>query len=95
MSKTYELMYVISFAKGEEAVEATHKQVQDLVAKEAEILDVDVWGKRRLAYEINDEKEGYYVVLKFKSEPTYPKEIDRVLKISDNVLRHLITRVDE
>lgn len=95
MSKVYELMYVLSTAKGEEAIEANHQKVQQLVAEGAEIIDVDVWGKRRLAYEINDEKEGYYVVVQFNSDAEYPKEIDRLLKINDSVLRHLITKVEE
>ncbi len=95
MSKAYELMYVLSVAQGDEVVEATHQRVQDLVSQGAEIVDVDVWGKRRLAYEINDEKEGYYVVVKFNSDPNYPAEIDRVLKITENVLRHLIVKIEE
>lgn len=95
MSKVYELMYVLSTAQGDEAIEANHQKVQQLVADGAEIVDVDVWGKRRLAYEINDEKEGYYVVVQFNSDAQYPKEIDRLLKINDSVLRHLITKVEQ
>lgn len=95
MTRKYELLYVLSLADGEEAMNNANERIEKLMSDNAEILDVDTWGKRRLAYEIEDEKEGYYVLVQFNSDPEFPKELDRVLKISDYVLRHLITRVEE
>ena len=60
-----------------------------------ELATVDKWGKRRLAYEIGDVNEGFYVVSKFNAEPKAANELDRVFKISDDILRHIIVREDE
>ncbi len=60
-----------------------------------EIVSLDKWGKRRLAYEINHVREGFYVVSKFKAESAVASEVDRVFKISDDVMRHIIVREDE
>jgi small subunit ribosomal protein S6 len=55
---------------------------------------MDVWGRRRLAYEIDDQKEGYYVLVNFSSEAEFPKELERVLKITDGVMRYMVVRAD-
>ena len=60
-----------------------------------EVLDVTEWGKRRLAYEINDYREGYYVIMKFKDESNVTAELERLMRINDSVMRYLTTRVDE
>ena len=57
--------------------------------------EVDEWGVKKLAYPINKKPEGYYVVMQFEAEPTLPKELDRRLRISDFVMRHLIVNKDE
>ncbi|MDI9490646.1 MAG: 30S ribosomal protein S6 [Clostridiaceae bacterium] len=95
MSKQYELLYVLNPSIGEDALESLSQRIQDLVAGQGENLEVDVWGRRRLAYEIEDETEGYYVLINFNSEPDFPNEINRVLRITDNVLRYLVTAVEE
>lgn len=91
----YELMFIIDptleDAKKDETVEA----VKGIIAAEGEVGNVDVWGMRKLAYPIQKKNEGYYVVVEFKAQPTLPKELDRRLKISDNVMRHLIVNKDE
>jgi small subunit ribosomal protein S6 len=95
VSKQYELLYVLNPSIGEDALESLSQRIQDLVAGQGENLEVDVWGRRRLAYEIEDETEGYYVLINFNSEPDFPNEINRVLRITDNVLRYLVTAVEE
>lgn len=60
-----------------------------------ELTNVEKWGKRRLAYEINDYREGFYVIAKFNGKPTVANELDRVYKITDEILRHMIVREDE
>lgn len=91
----YELMFIIDptleDAKKDETVEA----VKAIIAADGEVANVDVWGMRKLAYPIQKKNEGYYVVVEFKAQPTLPKELDRRLKISDNVMRHLIVNKDE
>jgi small subunit ribosomal protein S6 len=59
------------------------------------VVNVDEWGKRRLAYEINDISEGYYILINFEANPELPKELDRIFRISDSVLRHLIINLEE
>lgn len=95
MSRKYELLYALSTAISDDAIETLNQKIQDLISSQAEIDKVDVWGRRRLAYEINDETEGYFVLINFESEPDFPLEINRVLKITDNVLRYLVTTVKE
>ena len=91
----YEVLFIIDPALEDEKKEATIEAVKEIIASEGEVGNVDVWGMRKLAYPINKKSEGYYVVIEFKAEPTLPKELDRRLKISDNVMRHLIDNRDE
>lgn len=94
MANQYELVYVLSPLLGDEGIEATHEKVQALVAAHGTVEAVDVWGRRKLAYEIQDQKEGHYVVTTFQAPAEAPREIERVLKITEGVLRYLIVRKD-
>jgi small subunit ribosomal protein S6 len=76
---------------GEEAIQALVEKFKTLIQQNGTINNIDVWGKRRLAYLIEDEAEGYYVLVDFTSKPDFPAELDRVYKITDGVLRSLIT----
>lgn len=91
---SYEAVVVYSVAGGEESVAAAGEKVKGLIEANAEIESVDEWGRRRLAYAINDENEGHYVLYNFSASPAFPAELDRVLKITDGVLRHLVIRKD-
>ena len=91
----YEVLFIIDPALEDEKKEATIEAVKEIIASEGEVGNVDVWGMRKLAYPIQKKTEGYYVVIEFKAEHTLPKELDRRLKISDNVMRHLIDNKDE
>ena len=86
----YETMLVTSAALDEEASTALVGKFKSLIEANGTIDSVDDWGKRRLAYPINDEEEGIYTVIKFTSEPTFPAELDRVYKITDGVMRTMI-----
>ena len=86
----YETMLVTSAALDEEATTALVGKFKSLIEANGTIDSVDDWGKRRLAYPINDEAEGIYTVIKFTSEPSFPAELDRVYKITDGVLRTMI-----
>ena len=86
----YETMLVTSAALDEEATAALVGKFKSLIEANGTIDSVDEWGKKRLAYPINDEVEGVYTVIKFTSEPAFPAELDRVYKITDGVLRTMI-----
>ena len=92
ISANYEVVYIIDPAQGEEAIAATVAKFQSLAEEHGSNVVVDEWGKRRLAYAINDEPEGYYVLVNFKSAPEFPAELDRVLHITDGVLRSMIIK---
>ena len=87
----YETMLVTSSALDEEASAALIGKFKSLIEANGTIDSVDDWGKRRLAYPIEDETEGVYTVIKFTSEPDFPAELDRVFKITDGVIRFLVT----
>lgn len=91
----YEVMLILDPALEDDKKDATVETVQDIIAAEGEVGNVDTWGMRKLAYPIQKKSEGYYVVIEFKAQPTLPKELDRRLKISDNVIRHMIVNKDE
>lgn len=88
----YETVVVFSLKNGEEAVSALVQKFKELIEKNAVLDSVDEWGKRKLAYLINKESEGYYVLFNFTSESDFPAELDRVYKITDGILRSLIVR---
>ena len=90
----YETMLVTSAALDEEASTALVDKFKSLIEANGTIDSVDEWGKRRLAYPINDEVEGVYTVIQFTSEPSFPAELERIYKITDGVLRFLTTAVE-
>lgn len=91
----YEVMFILDPTLEDAVKEETIEAVKGIIQTEGEVENVDVWGMRKLAYLIQKKSEGYYVVIQFKAQPTLPGELDRRLKISDNVMRHLIINLDE
>jgi small subunit ribosomal protein S6 len=92
--KLYETMFLIDNSLGEEAVKALVEKFTSLIAANAETESVNEWGVRRLAYPINYKNEGYYVLVNYKSEPTFPLELERVLGITDGIIRSMTTRAN-
>lgn len=91
--RAYECMFIISPQLDEEKTEAVITKFADLIAKNGgEVTKTDKMGRRRLAYEIDGNMEGFYTILYFNAEPTLAAELDRVFKITDGVIRHLIVR---
>lgn len=90
-SEKYELMYIINPNLSEEEIAAVVEKFKALVEQNGTLDEMEEMGKRKLAYEINYISEGYYVLVKFTSAPDFPAELDRVLGITDGVLRSLIT----
>ena len=95
MTNKYEAAIVLSVAQGDEATAALKEKFNDLIAKNGTVENVDDWGKRRLAYAINYKTEGYYVLMSFTSGPEFPKELDRILGITEGVMRSMIVCKDE
>ena len=92
----YEVMYVIDAALEDSARIELIDRFSDLVKKNGGEIDrVDEWGKRRLAYAINYKTEGYYVLMSFTSAPEFPKELDRILGITEGIMRSMIVCKDE
>ncbi|MBR2338399.1 MAG: 30S ribosomal protein S6 [Clostridia bacterium] len=92
---SYEAVFIFSLKNGEENVPAMVEKFKTLIENNAEIGEVDEWGKRRLAYLIDDEADGYYVLYNFVSGPEFPMELERVSKITDGVLRSMVVRKDK
>ena len=90
----YEVLYIIDPAQGEEGIAALVEKFKAMVEAEGTLSNVDEWGKRRLAYPINDLNEGYYVLMNMETKPAFPAELERVMKITDGVLRVLTTAVE-
>ena len=90
-SEKHELMYIINPNLSEEETAAIVEKFKGLVEQNGTLDEIEEMGKRKLAYEINYISEGYYVLVKFTSAPDFPAELDRVLGITDGVMRSLIT----
>ena len=90
----YETILVISTTLGEEGVKAMVEKFRARIERNATLEGYDDWGKRRLAYPINDETEGYYVLYNFECAPEFPAELDRICKITEGLLRSLIVKKD-
>ena len=91
---SYECMFITDLSSGEEAAKETVAKFTSLIEKNGEIIDVADWGKRRLAYLINDMSEGYYTVVTFKAPATFVAELDRLFNIDEAIMRKLILRLE-
>ena len=95
--RDYELLYIIKTEVGEEQTQAVIDRYNGILEGEGATGEkVDKWGKRKLAYTIDKKyTDGFYVLVNFKGEANAVDEVDRLMKIDENLLRHMITRVDE
>lgn len=93
--RNYELLFVLDPGLGEEQKAALIETVKGIINADGEAGEADVWGEKKLAYPINKKKDGYYVLLPFQAGTELPKELDRRLRISDSVMRHIIVCTDE
>lgn len=88
----YEVMFVLNPELSEEDGQSVIAKFKDMIAANGEVENLTEWGKRKLAYLIQDFTEGYYVIIDFASDPGFPAELDRVMKINDSIIRHMIIR---
>jgi small subunit ribosomal protein S6 len=92
----YEVTFILNPTLGEDEVTANTERITALIANAGgEVIDVHSWGgKRRLAYPIQHQREGYYVTTKFHTSPAAAHGLDAQIKLNDNVIRHLVIRLD-
>jgi len=90
--RKYEVMYIIRTDIEQDSVQAAIEKFQGIINNGGEITNHEVLGKRRLAYEINKFRDGIYVLVNFNAEPAVVAELERVMKISDEVIRYLIVK---
>lgn len=91
---SYETMFIVDLDAGEAGVKAAVDKFLGLISSEAELVEVNEWGKRRLAYLINDKAEGYYVVATFKSGSEFPSELERLYNIDESIMRSLTLKLE-
>ena len=91
---SYESLFIVDVSKGDTVTEATVNKFTSLIEANAEVVDVAKWGKRRLAYPINDMPEGYYVVVTFKTEGAFPNELDRLYNIDETIMRSMTVKLE-
>ncbi len=91
---SYESLFIVNVTKGDDAVEATVNKFVSLIEANAEIVDVAKWGKRRLAYAIDDMPEGYYVVVTYKTSGEFPAEFERLCNIDETVMRAMTVKLE-
>lgn len=98
MEKTmnsYETLFIIDAQKSDEEIKALAAKFIDLIGENGTVGEVDEWGKRRLAYPINDRNEGYYVLVNFNADAEFPAELERIFGITEGIMRSIVIRHEE
>lgn len=90
VNSSYETIYIIDPRKNEEETKALVEKFKTLVENNATEFEIDEWGKRRLAYPIQDQEEGYYVMMTFTAAAAFPAELSRIFRITDGIMRCMI-----
>jgi small subunit ribosomal protein S6 len=91
---SYECLFIVDTTAGDDVVKAKVEKFTGKIAANAEFVEVNEWGKRRLAYPINDKNEGHYVIVTFKAEPAFIAEIERRFNIDETIMRYLVVKLD-
>jgi len=92
MNASYETIFVVDLQNGEEEVKALVEKFTKLIADNGTVEETDEWGKRRLAYPINDLTEGYYVLVKFNAPAAFVSELERIFGITEGILRSIVVK---
>ncbi len=88
----YEVMFIVNPDLGEEGIKSVVEKFKSMLESAGTVETFAEWGKRRLAYPIQDYNEGYYVLATFEADPQFPAELERVFKITEGILRYLVLR---
>lgn len=94
MVNKYETIFIINNEVGEENVKALVEKFKGLLETSAQLENIDEWGKRKLAYPIDDITDGYYVLANFSADTNFPRELERIYKITDGILKYIVIRKD-
>jgi len=94
MTNKYESIFIINPEIGEESVKAVIEKFKNLLETSAQLESIDEWGKRRLAYPINDQNDGYYIMANFSADPSFPLELERIYKITEGVIKYIVIKKD-
>lgn len=92
---SYEVLFIVDASLAEDAIKALVEKFTALIAENGTVSEVNEWGKRRLAYPINDKEDGYYVLVNFEANGEFPAELERVFGITDGIMRSLVIRREE
>lgn len=95
MTNSYETIFIVNPNLSEEDTKSIVAKFTSLIESAGTIESVEDWGKRKLAYEINDEKEGYYTLVNFTADSQFPRELERNYKITDSILRYLVVKKEK
>ena len=95
INSNYEAVYILNPDLNEEQIAALVERFKSVVEANGTVSEIDEWGKRHLAYPIQDLNEGYYVLMTFNAAPEFPRELDRIFRITDGVMRSIIVCKDE
>lgn len=90
--RKYESIFIVNPELDEEATKSIIDKIKNLVESKAELENIDEWGKRKLAYQINYHSEGYYVLMHFVAKPEFIQELDRVYKITEEIIKYIIVK---
>lgn len=90
----YETVYIVSPTADEEHVKGLVEKFNNLVSANGELEKVEEWGRKKLAYEVQDQKEGYYVLMNFSANSDFPAELERNFKITEGILKYMVIRKD-
>jgi small subunit ribosomal protein S6 len=94
--RKYETIFILHPSFDEEAVKANIEKFKGVIENGGGTVDnVDFWGRRKLAYEIKKVAEGFYTLINFSADPELPKELDRIFRITDGVIRHIIVKEEK
>jgi len=89
---SYESIFIINSKIGEDNIKAIIEKFKNLFENSSKLENVDEWGKRKLAYPIDKIDEGYYVMVNFEAEPSFPRELERIYKITEGVIKYLVIK---
>jgi small subunit ribosomal protein S6 len=92
VNSSYETIFVVDLTLGEDGVKGLVEKFTSLIAANGEVTEVNEWGKRRLAYPINDLNEGYYVLVNFSAPAEFPAELERIFGITEGIMRSIIIK---
>lgn len=91
----YETIFIVNPTIEEEKINDIVEKIKSLISANGELTNIDIWGKKRLAYEINDLTEGYYVFIEFTSVSSFPQELERIYKITDGIIRDIVVKQED